>query len=154
MNKLISGTGTYAVKTFLNKIQEGITLISSPIYSYLPYNVVKIDDDIYVIEIAVPGFGKQDLEINLEGDKLTVRGKIHGDNHPKNEKGEYNMYKGIDQRQFTHVFSLSDYIEIKNTYLFNGLLRIFLSGHIPHKIKKIDIEELPTYETLIDNNMQ
>ena len=104
--------------------------------TYPPYNIKKVDENKYVIEMAVAGFGKQDIELELEDGKLTVKGNITADD------GEY-LYKGIAERAFTRQFTLADTVEIKNADIINGMLKIWLERFIPEdkKPKKIPIGE-------------
>lgn len=105
--------------------------------TYPPYNIKKTGDNTYVIEIAVAGFGKQDIELVLEEGVLTVKGQITTDETP-----DY-IFKGIADRAFTRKFTLADTVEIKNADLINGMLKIFLERFIPEskKPKKIEIVE-------------
>jgi molecular chaperone IbpA len=105
--------------------------------TYPPYNIKKTDENTYVIEVAVAGFGKQDIELILENGILTIKGNISGD-----EGTEY-LFKGIADRAFTRTFTLADTVEVKNADLINGMLKIWLERFIPEsaKPKKIDINE-------------
>lgn len=107
--------------------------------TYPPYNIKKVDENKYVIEMAVAGFGKQDLELELQDGTLTVKGNIATDD------AEY-LYKGIAERAFTRQFTLADTVEIKNADLINGMLKIWLERFIPEekKPKKINIGETPS----------
>lgn len=102
--------------------------------AYPPYNIRKLNDEHYVIEMAVAGFGKQNLDIELKDDTLTITGK-----HDEAEK-DY-IYQGIANRAFTRHFTLADSVVVKNAELVNGLLKIVLERYIPEekKAKKIDI---------------
>jgi molecular chaperone IbpA len=104
--------------------------------AYPPYNIKKVSDTKYVIEMAVAGFGKQDLEIELQDGTLTVKGNV------SSEEGEY-LHKGIAERAFTRQFNLADTVEVKNADLINGLLKIWLERFIPEdkQPKKINIGE-------------
>lgn len=104
--------------------------------TYPPYNIKKIAENKYVIEMAVAGFGKQDLELELQDGVLTVKGNITTDD------ADY-IYKGIAERAFTRQFTLADTVEIKNADLINGLLKIWLERFVPEekKPKKINIGE-------------
>ena len=106
--------------------------------TYPPYNIRKIDDNKYVIEIAVAGFGKQDIEIEMLDGTSTVKGNISA-----NEIPEDYIFKGIADRAFTRHFTLADSVEVKNADLVNGLLKIWLERFIPEdkKPKKINIGE-------------
>ncbi len=102
--------------------------------SYPPYNIKKINDEHYVIEMAVAGFGKTDLDIELKDNMLTISGS-----HEADDK-DY-IYQGIANRAFTRKFTLADTVIVKNAELVNGLLKIALERFIPEekKAKKIDI---------------
>ena len=102
--------------------------------AYPPYNVRKIDDEHYTIEMAVAGFGKHNLDIELKDGVLTITGNT------ETEEGDY-LHKGIANRAFTRKFTIADSVEVKNAELANGMLKIFLERFIPEeaKPKKIDI---------------
>lgn len=112
--------------------------MSKNIPNYPPYNIKKVEDNRYIIEVAVAGFSKSELEIEFEDDKLIVRGNA------KESDSEYDwLYKGIAARNFTRTFALNDQIEIKGADLINGMLKIALERIIPEhkKPKKIDISD-------------
>jgi molecular chaperone IbpA len=104
--------------------------------TYPPYNIRKVDENKYVIEIAVAGFGQQDLEIELNEGVLSVRGSVES-----KDATDY-LFKGIADRAFTRSFTLADTVEVKNADLINGMLKIFLERFIPEekKPKKINID--------------
>lgn len=104
--------------------------------SYPPYNIRKVDENKYVIELAVAGFGKQDLELELTDGVLTIKGSTSSDE-------DNFIYKGIADRAFTRSFTLADSVEIKNADLINGMLKIWLERFIPEEKlpKKIEINE-------------
>ena len=105
--------------------------------TYPPYNIKKTGENTYVIEMAVAGFGKQDIEITLEDNTLKINGNITNDGDEKNY-----LFKGIAERPFARTFTLADTVEIKNAELVNGMLRIFLDNLVPEKkTKKVDINE-------------
>lgn len=103
--------------------------------TYPPYNIKKTGENTYVIELAVAGFGKQDLELEMQDGVLTIKGNVKSD-----EATEY-LFKGIAERAFTRQFTLADTVEVKNADLINGMLKIWLERFIPEekKPKKIDI---------------
>jgi molecular chaperone IbpA len=104
---------------------------------YPPYNIKKVDDNRYVIELAVAGFGKTDIDIELQEGKLTVRGLCD-----TAVSTEY-LYKGIAERGFKREFTLADNVEVKSSTLANGMLKIWLEAFIPEekKIKKVEIQD-------------
>jgi molecular chaperone IbpA len=116
--------------------------IGKSLPGYPPYNIKKVDDNKYVIELAVAGFAKTDLELTLDSGKLTVVGKTKETNDFDNAN-VYYFYKGIAERAFTRTFTLADSVEIKNAEMINGILKIWLENLIPEhkKPKKIDIKD-------------
>jgi len=82
----------------LTSISETLPKIST----YPPYNIRKTGENTYVIEIAVAGFGQQDIEIVMEDGTLTIKGQVNSD-----EDSEF-LFKGIADRAFTRKFTLAD----------------------------------------------
>lgn len=117
----------------LKRLQEASEYLPK-IPSYPPYNIRKIDDEHFVIEMAVAGFGKHNLDIELKDGELTITGQTDGPD------GDF-LFKGIADRAFTRKFTLADSVVVKNAELANGLLKIALERFIPEekKAKKIDI---------------
>jgi molecular chaperone IbpA len=117
----------------LDRIREASESMPK-IPSYPPYNIKKINDEHFVIEMAVAGFGKQNLDIEIKDDTLTISGNLDTDDT------DY-IYQGIANRAFTRKFTLADTVVVKNAELANGLLKIALERFIPEekKAKKIDI---------------
>lgn len=107
--------------------------------TFPPYNIRKDGDNKYTIELAVAGFGKHDVEIDLEGDKLTVKGKTTED-----QNGEY-LFKGLANRAFTRQFTLDDQVVVNGATMVNGILKIMLERMLPEgkKARKINIGEQP-----------
>ena len=121
----------------LAKIHDDIT---KNIPNYPPYNIKKVDDCKYVIEMAVAGFSKSEIEIEFADDKLIVKG-----NTKEDESTDY-LFKGIATRNFTRTFALNDQVEIKGAGLVNGMLQIALEKIIPEhkKPKKIEVSDEPS----------
>ena len=107
--------------------------------NYPPFNVKKVNDNRYVLEMAVAGFGKGDLDIEMKDGVLTVHGRTNYDTDA--DKGQY-LVKGIAERAFERSFTLSDTVEVKNAQLVNGMLKIYLDNLVPvSKAVKIAIED-------------
>lgn len=104
---------------------------------YPPYNIKQVKENKYVIEMAVAGFAKTDLEITMDGNKLLVKGAT------KDDAGEEFLYKGIANRAFERAFTLNDKVEIKDAELVNGMLKIWLENIVKTQdaIKKIGIKD-------------
>lgn len=105
--------------------------------NYPPYNIKKTEENKYVVEIAVAGFSKSEIEIEFADDKLIVSG-----NASEDDSAEW-LHKGIAARPFTRTFALNDQVEVKGADMLNGMLKIFLERIIPDhkKPRKIDISE-------------
>lgn len=125
---------TIGFEPILKRLTE-ISETLPKIPTYPPYNIKKIDENKYVIEMAVAGFGRQDIELELQDGILTISGSVNSD-----EATEY-LYKGIADRAFNRKFTLADTVEVKNADLINGMLKIWLERFIPEekKPKKIPI---------------
>lgn len=119
--------------------------------NYPPYNLKKIDENKYIIEMAVAGFGKQDLEVEIVDDKLIIKGNVKsGEPAEQDSQGEWTwphvLYQGLAMRPFTRTFNLADNVEIRGASLLNGILKIVLEAIIPEhkKPKKVDIQDEET----------
>ena len=102
--------------------------------NYPPYNIRKVSEDQYTIELAVAGFEEKDLDIELVEETLTING-----NRPK-ESGDGLLHQGLAARDFVKKFVLSDDMVIKGAALSNGMLyvgieRIIPDAKKPQKIK-------------------
>ena len=75
----------------------------------IAYNIKKVKDNKYVIEMAVAGFAKSDIEVTVEGNKLVIKGDSND-----NEAEDY-IFKGIANRAFQRTFTIADKVEIKGS---------------------------------------
>jgi molecular chaperone IbpA len=131
---------------FFNKVQETANFVanSAATAGYPPFNLKKTDDNVYVIEMAVAGFGKQDIELTLEENKLKIKGQTTLDTLVADGVDQKFLHKGISDRPFERTFTLADNVVVNNAQMMNGLLKIWLEHIIPEdkKPKKIDIEDV------------
>lgn len=107
--------------------------------AYPPYNIKKINDHKYEIDLAVAGFTKDELSVEV-ADKQIM---IEGNKNTKEEANENNyIYKGIASQHFHQSFALADHLEVKKTEFKNGILKLTLEGQSPEigKTKKIAID--------------
>jgi len=98
--------------------------------NYPPYNIIKSDDTNYSIEIAVAGFGKDDIEIETKENTLTIRSVEK--NSELVDEVEY-LHKGISARAFKRSFTIADDVVVKGASYENGLLIISLERIIPEE---------------------
>ena len=101
--------------------------------NYPPYNIRKINENEYKIEVALAGYSKDDIELELKDSTLTICNK----QKEKIVNDEVNdvIHKGISTRQFERAFTISEDIKVKNAELKNGLLNIDLERIIPDEKK-------------------
>jgi len=98
--------------------------------SYPPYNIHKINDFDYEIQMALAGFSKNDIEIELADSILTI-----SSNKETNKNDNSEIYRGISYKKFKKQFTIAEDIEIKEAKLENGLLTIFLEKIVPEEKK-------------------
>lgn len=99
--------------------------------NYPPYNIVKVEENSYAIELAVAGFEEHELDIELKDGILYVAGEKEVED---DEETQY-LHKGISNRTFRRSFTLSDTIVVKGANLDHGLLIINLENVIPEEKK-------------------
>jgi molecular chaperone IbpA len=88
---------------------------------YPPCNFIKKDDNHYVIEMAVAGFGKNSLDIEMDNGNLRITGKIQSETADPNY-----LFKGVANRSFNKQFQLASDVEVKDVELINGMLKLYL----------------------------
>lgn len=114
-----------------------------PISEFPSYNLYKVDKKNLELILSVPGYKKEDLEISVLNNKLTIKGKcsiksITNDSHIKNW-----IHKGIDTKDFSISFDLDHRVKIKSANLLHGLLELNFSYEIPkeEQPRKIFIDQ-------------
>jgi molecular chaperone IbpA len=105
--------------------------------NYPPYNIVKHNDNKFVIELAVAGFREGDINVTVEKNTLTIEGEQSVD---LDTTVEY-LHRGISARNFTRTYTLADHVEVSEAVVSNGILSITLERQLPEELqpKKIAI---------------
>ena len=105
---------------------------------YPPYNIKKVEDNKYQLEMALAGFAKSDLEVEVKDNTLTVTGNSADDTENTNSF----VYKGIAQRAFTRQWALMDYLKVFNANFKDGVLTVDIELNLPEdkKAKKIEVK--------------
>ncbi|MFM8672767.1 MAG: Hsp20 family protein, partial [Candidatus Nanopelagicus sp.] len=98
--------------------------------SFPPNNIKQVGNDRYQIEMAVAGFSKKDLKIELHNNQLTIEGSQQ--TASENQGGSY-LYKGIAARQFRQSFALEDHVKVIGSELRDGILNIELERDLPEE---------------------
>ena len=97
--------------------------------NYPPHNLIKINDDSYLIELAVAGFSKEEIDVSVHGNQIDVHGlKL-------DEEESSFVHKGIASRSFRKFFALGEYMEVTGASLKDGLLQITIDRIVPEDKK-------------------
>ena len=110
---------------------------------YPPYNIAKLNDDEFMVSLAVAGFAMDNLSIEKDKDVLKIEGKA-----PKGDDEVNYVHRGIAGRNFVREFTLADHVNVKEAKLENGMLNIHLVREVPEEMKpkKIEIKAGPVIE--------
>ena len=114
---------------------------------YPPHNILKIDENQYLIELAVAGFSQDELEVDIKERTLTVKGE-----HPS--QGREYIHRGISTKKFKRTFRLSEYVEVHGADLVDGVLAIDLKIVIPEEMRPRKINIGKSEETKYDTRQQ
>ena len=128
---------TVGFDKLFDQLQDTANNITKNAPNWPPYNIKKVKDNKYVIEMAVAGFAKSDIEVTVEGNKLVIKGATQD-----NESEDY-LFKGIANRAFQRTFTIADKVEVGDAEMVNGMLRVWLENlyHAQETVKKIAIKE-------------
>jgi len=99
--------------------------------NYPPHNIVKYSDSDYAIEVAVAGFSKEEITVEVDQDQLIVRG-IQG---VVVSEGKEYLHKGLASRDFEQKWTLAEYMEVKDAEVKDGMLVINIERIIPESLK-------------------
>ena len=102
--------------------------------SYPPYNIIKENDDVYRIDIALAGFDKEDINISVDNSTLIIKGELSTD------EDKHVVHKGIATRKFTRSFSLGEFMEVTGAEFKNGMLNIDIERIVPEDKKPKTIQ--------------
>ena len=122
---------------FFDDIEKLLNMDSAKItQSFPPHNIIKLNDTHYVVELAVAGFHKDEIEITAEDGTLIIK----GDKKEKDSDTTY-LHRGIGTRSFTKTLAIAETIEVKGAEFKDGILRVGLENVIPEhkKPRKIEI---------------
>jgi molecular chaperone IbpA len=103
--------------------------------NYPPHNIVKYADNKYGIEVAVAGFAKEEITVEVDQDQLMITGK-----RAKAEDGVEYLHRGLAARDFEQSFTLAEYMEVKGAEVKDGMLKISIERIVPEALKPRQIE--------------
>merc|ERR1711985_109859 len=126
---------TLALRSFVgfdNLFNELESISNQKQNSFPAHDIVRISDDEYEITLAVSGFNKKDINIDVHDGVLTIKG--NGGSEVQDDSIQY-IYKGIAKRSFEQKFRLEQYVDVKEAKLSNGLLTVSLFREVPEERK-------------------
>ena len=103
--------------------------------NYPPYDIVQVNDDEYMIAVAVAGFGYDDLTVTKDKKILVIEGKHSRETVENEDSTAKYLHKGISERSFRREFQLADHVEITGAHLELGILSIHLTREVPEEAK-------------------
>jgi molecular chaperone IbpA len=103
--------------------------------NYPPYNIVQVNEDEYMISVAVAGFGPDNLSVTKDKKFLIIEGKHSAETVESPDASYTFLHKGISERSFRREFQLADHVEISNAHLELGILSIHLRREVPEEAK-------------------
>ena len=98
--------------------------------NYPPFNIEQLDDDHFVLSLAVAGFNETEIDISLLNGVLTINGE-----KPETETKSVYLHRGLGFRDFVRTFTIAEHIQVLSAELRNGMLTIFLERQIPESAK-------------------
>jgi len=108
---------------FENRAQHSTT-------NYPPYNVIKHNDDSFEIEVAVAGFDREDITIEVDQGQLRIRGQ-----RTEQDAEHQYLHRGLAARDFERTFTLAEHIIVGDAELTNGILSVKLTREVPEALK-------------------
>ena len=119
----------------LASILDQVASFDNEADNYPPYNIERLTENEYRITMAVAGFGKQDVKIEVKENTLSIRGE-----KKEAEKERAFLHRGIASRAFERRFQLADYVEVRGADVKDGLLSVDLEREVPERLKPRLIE--------------
>ncbi len=109
--------------------------VESEASTYPPYNIERKSDNEYRISMAVAGFSRDEIDIQVKEQSLTIK----GEKKPAEKEGQY-LHRGIATRAFERRFQLADHVEVTGADLQDGLLHVDLVRNVPERLKPRSIQ--------------
>jgi molecular chaperone IbpA len=103
--------------------------------NYPPYNIERLTENEYRISMAIAGFGKEDVKIEVKENTLSIRGE-----KKEADKERTFLHRGIASRAFERRFQLADHVEVRGADVKDGLLSVDLEREVPERLKSRTIE--------------
>jgi molecular chaperone IbpA len=99
--------------------------------NYPPHNVIKTGDHTYAIEVAVSGFDKSEVIVEVDQDQLVIRGQRAREDEDEHEY----LYRGLATRDFVKILTLAEHMQVGEAVIKNGILTVEIERVIPESLK-------------------
>lgn len=119
---------TIGFDTLFNEMER--TFQNSASTGYPPYNIVQLNDNEYVISVAVAGFAMENLNVTQDKNVLIIEGTA-----PESDAEVNYLHKGIGGRNFRREFALAEHVYVKSAGIENGLLNIHVVREVPEELQ-------------------
>ena len=103
--------------------------------NYPPHNIVKFNESHYAIEVAVAGFSKEEITVEVDQDQLIVRGV-----QKATTEGKEYLHRGLASREFEQTWTLAEYMEVKGAEVKDGMLIVEIERIVPESLQPRKIE--------------
>ena len=120
------------VDKLFDRMMHQIDTAAASTTNYPPYNIVKIGDNTYEIQVAVAGFTQGEVTVNVNEGQLVITGEKDNTDLPE---GHVYEHQGISARRFIRTFTLADYVEVTEATSRDGILTVTLERQIPEAMK-------------------
>ena len=121
-----STVGFDSLASMLNQVAD----FDNEATSYPPYNIERLTENEYRITMAVAGFGKEDVQIEVRENTLSIRGE-----KKEADTDRTFLHRGIASRAFARRFQLADHVEVRGADVMEGLLSVDLEREVPERLK-------------------
>ena len=130
---------TLGFERLFDDVEKLLSMDIQKATTFPPHNILKLDDSRYIVELAIAGFSKDEIEITAEDGTLTIK----GEKVDKDLGDAVYLHRGIGTRSFTKTLKIADTVEVKGAEFKDGILRVGLENVIPEhkKPRKIEIGE-------------
>jgi molecular chaperone IbpA len=113
---------------------------------YPPYNLAELNENEWMISVAVAGFSDEDLDVTIDRNILTIEGSA-----PQGDDSVNYLYKGIAGRSFRRQFTLADYVYVEDASLDRGILNVHLKREVPEELQPKSIRINTTHQGSIED---
>jgi molecular chaperone IbpA len=124
---------TVGIDNLFDRITRNIDMAANA-GNYPPYNIVKTGEETYEIQVAAAGFRPEEIDVEVKDGQLVIQGGQYRNVDVENTAVEY-LHHGISSRSFVRTFQLSDYVEVKEAVMKDGILTVQLEREIPEAMK-------------------